>query len=346
MKKLAFKITGIILAALFVASCGNNSNRPLKKSITGRAGEMVVVISKDFWKAGPGDVIRNTLAQPQVSLPQDEPLFNLVDVPHDAFNNIFRTTRNILVARISSAIDTPAVIIKNDIGAAPQATVEIKARDAAEFEKLLTENSNRIIAYFLNAEQKRLKSSYRKIHDKAVLNTLQKKFDVTMYCQPGFKIANETDDFIWYRYDTPNIIQGLFVYSLDYTSDSIFTPEYLIKKRDQMLKKYVHGELEGSYMTTEKRIEPIFNVKEHNGNYTTEMRGLWSFENDFMGGPYIMVAELDASNQRVVIADGFVYAPGKDKRNLLRQVEAMIYSMEFAEQDKNDKINSEVKMGN
>jgi hypothetical protein len=65
-----------------------------------------------------------------------------------------------------------------------------------------------------------------------------------------------------------------------------------------------------------------------------------------MGGPYISLAELDATNQRVVVAFGYVYAPSKDKRNLLRQVEAMIYSMKFNEQAKNDKIRSQINMGN
>jgi hypothetical protein len=108
----------------------------------------------------------------------------------------------------------------------------------------------------------------------------------------------------------------------------------------------IPGPTDGSYMTTEKRVDQVYNVIEHNKNYASEMRGLWRLEGDFMGGPYISLAELDASNQRVVVAFGYVYAPSKDKRNLLQQVEAMIYSMKFNNQDKNDKINSQVKMGN
>jgi hypothetical protein len=76
------------------------------------------------------------------------------------------------------------------------------------------------------------------------------------------------------------------------------------------------------------------------------MRGLWRLVNDFMGGPYISLAELDASNQRVVVAFGYVYAPGKSKRNFLKQVEAMIYSLKLNDQDKNNKINSQIKMAN
>jgi len=68
--------------------------------------------------------------------------------------------------------------------------------------------------------------------------------------------------------------------------------------------------------------------------------------NDFMGGPYVSINELDASNQRVVVAFGYVYAPSKNKRNLLRQVEAMVYSLKMNDQAKNDKIQSQVRMGN
>lgn len=59
-----------------------------------------------------------------------------------------------------------------------------------------------------------------------------------------------------------------------------------------------------------------------------------------------MLAELDACRKRVVVVDGYVYAPSKEKRNLLRQVEAMVYSLRFKDQEKNDKINSQIKMGN
>ena len=133
---------------------------------------------------------------------------------------------------------------------------------------------------------------------------------------------------------------------VDIVRELIFTINYLLDIRDKVLKNNVPGAIKSSYMSTEKRFYQTFNVLEHNGNYASEMRGLWRVENDFMGGPYVSLAELDATNQRVVVAFGYVYAPSKDKRNLLRQVEAMIYSLEMNEQPKNDKINSQIKMGN
>lgn len=97
-------------------------------------------------------------------------------------------------------------------------------------------------------------------------------------------------------------------------------------------------------MSTERRIDQVYYASSHNGNYATEMRGLWRLIGDFMGGPYISLAQLDIENQRVVVAFGYVYAPSKDKRNLLRQVEAMIYSLRLNNQANNDKLNSQFSL--
>ena len=97
-------------------------------------------------------------------------------------------------------------------------------------------------------------------------------------------------------------------------------------------------------MATERRVDQLFNIREHNGNYASEMRGLWRLKNDFMGGPYVSLAVLDVVNQRVIVAFGYVYAPNKDKRNYLRQVEAMLYSLELTNQDENDRMNMEVEV--
>ncbi|MBN1821338.1 MAG: DUF4837 family protein [Prolixibacteraceae bacterium] len=346
MRNFILKSVIIALVVFTAVSCGENTSQGISKSITGRPGEMVIVITKDDWESAPGKLLQETLGQPQLSLPQEEPIFNLVDIPHNAFDNIFKTTRNIITTKISTTVEESGVFFKDNVWARPQATVTINAKNAEQFQELVNENSGKIISYFLKAERSRLQATYKNIHDKAMLKNLQDKFGITMYCQPGFKKAVETDDFIWFRYDTPEITQGIFVYEIKYNSDSIFSPEYLLYKRNLFLKHNVAGPTEGSYMSTNMLIDPVFNIFEHNGNYTAEMRGLWRTENDFMGGPYIEIAELDASNQRVIVAEGFVYAPSKDKRNLLRQMEAMIYSMKFDNQAENDKINSEIKMGN
>ena len=329
-----------IALSVLVVSCGSNST-PIHKNVTGASGEMVVVISKDSWNNKAGEVIRETLAQPQVALPQEEPLFDLISVPHEAFKDIFRSTRNIIRTSISQNVDKVGVTFTDDIWAYPQATVQINAKDQDQFVQLFNENKDKILSYFLAAERERTTMNYNKTYDKAVYNTLDQDFGITMKVPPGFRIVKKAKDFIWIQYDTPDIFQGIVIYTYPFVSDSAFTVNYQLPIRDSILKANVEGPTDGSYMATERRIDPIYNVKNHNGNYAAEMRGLWRVQNDFMGGPYVALSELDIANQRVINAFGFVYAPSKDKRNFLRQVEAMIYSLKLNNQEDNDKLNKQ-----
>jgi hypothetical protein len=303
-------------------------------------------MSKVAWDDKPGNIVRHTLGQPQLSLPQEEPLFDITLIPHEAFRDIFLSTRNIVQTKISPIVENPGVTFANDVWAYPQATCQINARNYEEFIKIFTENSDKIIGYFLKAERDRLMMNYKKLYDKAVFNTLENKFDLSLMVIPGFVIATPAQDFAWIRFETPEISQAIMVYTFPYKSDSTFTLNYLLSRRDSLLRLYVPGPTKGSYMTTEKLAKPVLNITKHNGNYAAVLRGLWRVENDFMGGPFIMLAELDASRQRVVVIDGYVYAPSKNKRNLLRQVEAMVFSLRLKDQEKNDKINSQLNMGN
>jgi hypothetical protein len=344
MKQNFVFVIAVIFTQFVFHSC---SDEPvLHQNITGKPNEMVIVISDESWNGKPGELLQNTLGQSHIALPQEEPVFDLIKIPHTGFKKIFRTTRNIIQTSISANVETPGVIFKDNVWAYPQATVEINAKNAGQFEELFNEYSEKIISYFLSAEKKRLTMNYKKYHEKQVFNALNDSFGLTMTVPPGFAIARQKKDFIWFKFETPEISQGIVVYTFPYISDSTFTENYLVAKNDSVLEINVPGPTEGSYMAVEKRIDQVLNIFEHNKNYTAEMRGLWRLENDFMGGPYVALAELDASNDRIVVAFGYVYAPSKDKRNLLQQVEAMIYSLKMNNQAENDKINSQIKMGN
>jgi hypothetical protein len=338
--KVIYRIFSL-LTFIVAVSCNNSGNTGLSKNVTGRAGELVVVISDEAWEGNPGKLLRETLAQEHLALPQDEPLFDLVKVQHEGFKSIFKTTRNIIQTRITPNVDSSGVIFQDNVWASPQATVIIQAKNEEEFEKLFNQNKDQITSYFLKAEKDRLTQNYEKYYERGIYNVLSKNFGVTMKVAPGFQIAKEKKDFIWLRYETPEISQGIILYTFPYVSDSAFTIDYQLKVRDSVLRANVPGPVEGSFMTTERRIEQVYNFRKHNGNYASEMRGLWRLVNDFMGGPYVALAELDAANQRVIVAYGYVYAPSKDKRNLLRQVEAMIYTLKLNNQAENDKLNAQ-----
>jgi hypothetical protein len=76
---------------------------------------------------------------------------------------------------------------------------------------------------------------------------------------------------------------------------------------------------------------PVVKRIDFNGSFAVEMRGMWELEGDFMGGPFVSYTLVDEIQNRVVTIEGFVYNPGNDKKNLLRQVEALIYTTNFVD---------------
>ena len=70
-------------------------------------------------------------------------------------------------------------------------------------------------------------------------------------------------------------------------------------------------------------------TKTFEGRTVIEARGLWEMENDMMGGPFVSYSQVDSVNNRVIVAEGFVYAPEKRKRLFIRQLEAAVQTLQF-----------------
>ena len=55
-------------------------------------------------------------------------------------------------------------------------------------------------------------------------------------------------------------------------------------------------------------------------------RGLWEMEGDNMGGPFVSRRVKARDGKSMLTIEGFIFAPGKNKRNALRQLEASLLS--------------------
>lgn len=80
-------------------------------------------------------------------------------------------------------------------------------------------------------------------------------------------------------------------------------------------------------MTSELRFFPSYEEILHEKAFASELRGLWKIENDFMGGPFVSLTVYDEARARLVTVEGYVYAPYFDKREYIREVEAVVRSL-------------------
>ncbi len=321
-----------VLSLVMLAACNSGKVREkMMPEITGKAGEVVFVIEDKVWKSEVGDTLCAIVNEDVPGLPQSEPMFDLVQIPSSAFTEIFQRHRNIIncVIRPDSA---PSIKVANNVWSKPQIFIDISAPTGAAMAQLISDNRDKLTGLLLKAEQDRIVRNYSTFPDREVMRKLKKAANIEMTIPKGYTFDMDTNNFIWISHETPEISQGIFVYYYDYTDTLMLTRDRLIAMRNQMLKNYVGGPSEGSYMTTVQfdDVTTFRSFLMHN-IYTAELRGLWETHGDFMGGPFVSLTQYDQQRGRIVTVDCYVYAGKKDKRNYMRQLEAIMSTLTISE---------------
>lgn len=324
----AFKLLLIIIAVVSIQSCKCTGGPQLMPNVSGKAGEVVIVIGKGDWETEAGAALRAALAIDEPFLPQREPMFTLVNVPESAFSRIFQTHRNIIMINILPNLEEPKIVFQENVWAAPQIVVTISASKGSEIAKIVQQQQDRLSGAILMAERNRNIQNAKRYEERELRAVVSSEFGGSPYFPKGYSIKKKTDNFIWISYETTYTNQGVFIYRFPYTDSTDFSQEKLVARRNDVLYRNVPGQIEKSYMTTNPHEEPSLRWIRYNKRDFAELRGLWEVQNDFMGGPFISHFFLDKDGLNIIALEAFVYAPRYDKRNYLRQVESLIYSFE------------------
>lgn len=322
------------LAALTVISCSESKRRQaLLPNISGKAGEVIVVIDKGQWEGAVGTVLRDTLACDYPYLPQREPLFTLINVAPVGFTQMFQLHRNIVIVNIKPDVTEPGIIYRNDVWARPQCVIRINAADADTAIQLIKDDSKKIVATLEQAERDRVIANAKKYEELSLAPEVAKMAGGSPHFPSGYKLKKKTDDFIWIEYNPQYVTQGILIYKYPVVEgEQMMDLDNILENSNEMLKKNVPGMFDNTYMTTSSIVRPSIEYKKFKGLDFAEIRGLWEVQNDFMGGPFVSHAFYSQDGKDVIVLQAFVYAPKYDKRHYLKQVESVIYSFEWAKE--------------
>jgi len=348
MKSIRLPLFFLLLTFLFNA-CGGEGEVYLSP-YRGSAGEVVVVIDDAHWESKAGGIIKDGLYLSVPGLDKNEPSFTLLRSAEKNFGQLLRVHRNVLLVRIedTDANEIPRIEFRKNVWASEQLVIEINVRDADAFEGLFNDNLNQIVGILNQMDRDRLMDKYNKQRNVAVKKKLEEKQKLSLFVPRDFEIVKESDDFLWIRRQMQKFLrnnyggahhdinQNIFIYSYAYTDTSMFNPDFQLMMRDSILKEHVPGNVVGSYMTTERvHFQPVYAEREVMNQYALEVRGLWKLDGApgaFMGGPFIGLSCYDEKNGRIIYIEGNVFAPKFDKREYMRELEAMIYSIRVPEE--------------
>ena len=244
------------------------------------------------------------------------------------FDSTLKLIRNIIIVDISDNFTRASFKFAKDVYASPQMIMTIQAPNAKEFETFVEQNKQQIIDFFTKAEMNRQMNLLETRHSDLVANKVDSIFGSKIWLPAELTSPKQGENLFWASTNKASGDQNVVVYSYPYTDKNTFTKEYFINKRDTIMKINIPGAQEGMYMSTDSvtvDVTPI-NVQ---GQYALEARGLWRMKGDFMGGPFVSHTRVDTINNRVVTAEVFVYSPNKLKRNLMRMLEASLYTLKL-----------------
>ncbi|WP_438710621.1 DUF4837 family protein [Aquimarina muelleri] len=329
MKKLSLIVTAICL--LCIISCTQSKKNENKAPMgamahsVGKINELSVVVDNELWKSSVGDTIRKFFGGEVPGLPQEEPLFSMRQMPEEAFYGLARKNRTFLW--IKKGEKSKYTILTNKF-ATPQVGAVITGETDDEISSLINKHYKTIISKYKLAEtkekQRRIKKSLEKIPQ------LQEKLGITLNIPTAYRVAIEEDKFFWIRKDIPHGSMNLMIYELPMgtVSKDSNTISSIIKMRDSIGTVKIPTSEVGNFITEEAYAPYIYETTLDN-KFTFETKGTWEIKDRFMAGPFVNYVIEDAVNNRLMVLEGFVFAPSVNKRDNMFELEAIIKTVHF-----------------
>lgn len=315
------------LALVFVVSCGDSSLTRTLPNVTGTAGEVMVVMDKALWESVVGEAVREQLGATLIGLPQPEPAFTLLPVNPEGFRDIYIAHRNIVMVEEKSDLAAAAVTYTRNRWSETQLVITVTGPDTVSLAECIRENGEAVRRSINGVERERLTAWLTESAGKArsVLTRGDRHWEMVM--PAGYRTDFNREGIMMISAETPSSTQSVIVSVTDRVISQISCIE-LADLTEKVTSAEVKGPDGGSFMVIEKRIPVSCRSFTRNSTDYIEMRGLWTLEGGFMGGPFISYAFIDPTTSHAVVVTGFVYAPRDEKRELLRQVEALMYTLQ------------------
>ena len=321
----------ILYALLFLAlfSCKGNDAYILNPSV-GKINKILIVTKTTDWDGNIGKSMRNTFGELQVGLPQPEPILSVSQLDPRGFGSMMKYHRNVLFV---TKAEKEAFVVKRDVYARPQTIIYLQGTDEQSILNMFEKHKSDIVKTFLASDVRYVQGLFEKERlDDSKYKTLE-NLGLSLTIHDKFKTVDDTGEFLWLRQHLLSGIaktgsNNILVYSLPLMAESKIA-ESISRTRDSIGKVYIPGSREGMYMITEEAYTPYTFDTEIAGKKAFETRGKWEVKNDFMAGPFLNYTIVDKEKNRLIVFEGFTYAPSINKRAFLFELEAIGRSLKF-----------------
>lgn len=337
MKK--FFLLLLVLASLMgtsttVTSCSSNDKKaPMLGKSQSAPYEMLLVANKEWLNTMAGQALSVVLNSPIEGLPQAEPHFRLTKINPAAFDGTFRFYANVIVVKIGKDYPEPKVRMVEDAYCRPQLILYLEAPDDNSFITLVRERAELILSMFDAREIARERSLLKKTYSGKVQKQAKQQFCTDIKVPLDIDDIKKGKDFFWASDSKNEFRSNICMYTLPLKDMSL---NDFVAARDSVMKINIPGDKENQWMETDSRTV-TFKATELEGSSipVIQVRGLWDMRNDAMGGPFVSYVYTDNANSRLLVVEGFVFAPTETKRAIIRPLEAALQTVILPEMQPN-----------
>ncbi len=304
VKAIKFPFACLLVVILLTGCNGGKSNR--LPSSTGQPYEVVL-------EGDTANIVSEILTEDVPALPQSEPLCNVIQVKRGKVKGSYSMVRTRIVVDIAKQCKDFSAKSTKDVNASPQLVIRIKAQSAEQLRAMLydkegmpNENAEKLRTLIDQSELKHLAAVTKQNPEKQ--REVKQMFGINIKIPLSLDASKKAKDFLWLSNNTGSGMQNLLIFRVKSEERRAKTETLagLQPQVDSILRRNIPGETNSMYMTIPR----------------LSKRGLWEMKGDAMGGPYV------AKQRGDIVFIGFVYAPEMKKRNLTKQLEAVLTTIQ------------------
>lgn len=290
-----------------LTSCNRGAKTPF--SSTGNPYEVLVVDDVD-------GMVATALQTDVEGLPQPEPSFDVSSVRSAQLVGSLRWTRAIVIVKLDKSVgDTVLWRVERNPWAVPQTVIHLFTPSSSQLQRSFPRVGTALREMLLKAEYNVALQHLRRQAPTAAQRTLERAMGVKMPIPAHFTQAQQALHWVWLSDGGTAAEECLVAYEAAGAEHA--SPAQWEQLRDSAMGAWIKGESPSMRMATVPHSVQRFTVV-FQGKPIVFWRGLWQMEDGDMGGPFV------ARTVGNVVVEAFVFAPGKRKRNMMRQLEALL----------------------
>lgn len=323
----------MLLAVVLLAACsGEGEKKKVLVSSKGLPSELLLVVDKEVWDSDLQDSINGIVKAQVPGLMQVEELFRVTRIFSNNYDPTYTTFHTKLFIKVDRDLKNPMMGTRRNEYAKPQLELVVAAPSIDVLREYLTLNAERIKEILVESQIEKRVELLRKTYSKKVDDDLKEVLGMSVRAPENMRATKKGERFLWGGTNLLAKDLNLVVYTYDWHGEDLLDTDRYVEKRDSVMKHNIPGSNEGQWMQTVREREhkrPLVECAEReiNGRKVMEARGLWEMRNGALGGPFVSISRVDTAARRVIVGEGFVYSPSTDKRDLVRQMEAVLRTL-------------------